>query len=353
MLECRYHGADAGESFDFITDAEREIFIDKLEMSIFELHRRYQRGDILLRPFYQRKDVWNRIKKSRLIESVLRNIPIPAIYLAEMQDGSFEVVDGQQRLRAFFDFMEDAYKLSKIPVLNSLNGKSFSEIDLRFQRKIEDSQLYIFVIKKESHPDIKFDIYERINEGAVKLNVQELRNCIFRGRGMELVRELAELDSLKHVFGKRLSLARGKDEELVLRFLSFYAKGYRSYNGNINSFLNDTLLNFDSYSQNLYDIKKIFDETMMTCSEVFGDSAFVKNSLHGCKFNISLYEIISVSFAHGNRKKIAEEQDYIRRSLENLLKDRAFYNSITLSTLSKENVCYRFKKWDDVMEAIR
>lgn len=353
MLECRYRGADAGESFDFIPDEEREIFIDKLEMSIFELHRRYQRGDILLRPFYQRKDVWNKIKKSRLIESVLRNIPIPAIYLAEMQDGSFEVVDGQQRLRAFFDFMDDTYKLSKVPVLNALNEKSFSEMDIRFQRKIEDSQLYIFVIKKESHPDIKFDIYERINEGAVKLNAQELRNCIFRGRGMELVRELSSLDSLKYMLGKRLPLSRGKDEELVLRFLSFYAKGYQSYNGNINSFLNETLLNFDSYAEKLHDIKEIFNETMMVCTEVFGDKAFVKNNSSDRNFNISLYEIISVSFAHGNRIRIAEERDYVKNSLENLLRDRTFYNSITLSTLSKENVRYRFEKWNDVMEAIR
>ncbi|WP_033827575.1 DUF262 domain-containing protein [Bacillus andreraoultii] len=111
------------------------------------------RGDIILQPHYQRKDVWTRSKKSKLIESVLCNIPIPSIYLAETKDGDWEVIDGQQRLRAFFDFIEGKYKLSQMPILSNLKNKYFNDLGT-YHRKLEDYQLHIFIIKKESHPDI-------------------------------------------------------------------------------------------------------------------------------------------------------------------------------------------------------
>lgn len=333
-------------------EEERDVFIDKLEMSIFELHRRYQRGEINLRPIYQRGDVWTRNKKSKIVESILRNIPIPAIYLAENKDGTFEVIDGQQRLKTFFDFMEDKYSLFKVPVFLSVNGRKFSELAIRYQRKIEDYQLYIFMIKKESHPDIKFDIFQRINEGAVHLNAQELRNCIFRGEGMELVKELAVIDSFNIACGSKLQHTRGKNEEAVLRFLSFYAKGYKSYNGNINSFLNDTLRNFQNYRERFYNIKNIFDETMKTVNYVFEDKAFIKDTSKGRRINLSLFDIITVSFAESDRSKLTYKKKYLVQSLNELLKDKTFYNSLSSATLSCNNVKLRFDKWFKVMEGI-
>lgn len=342
---------DQEGSFEYIPEKDREIFIDKMEMSIFELHRRYQRGELNLRPFYQRRDVWVRAKKSRVIESVLRNIPIPAIYLAETEDDTWEVIDGQQRLKTFFDFMEDSYRLLKVPALTYINGRRFTELTPRFQRKIEDYQLYIFIIKKQSHPDIKFDIFERINEGAVHLNAQELRNCIFRGEGINLVRELAELESFRLAAGTRLQYSRGKDEEAVLRFLSFYTKGYESYTGNINAFLNDTLRNFQIYKYKLSGIKDIFDDTMKTVNIVFGNKAFIKDVSQGVKLNLSLFDIITVSFALADRIKIIKDREYINGKLDELIKDKDFLSTLTSSTLTVRNVSWRFRRWFDIMEA--
>ena len=231
------------QALDNYVEEDREVFIDKSQMSIFELHRRYIRGDLDLTPAYQRKSVWNRIKNSKLIESVLRNIPIPAIYLSEKEESGWEVIDGQQRLRAFFSFLEDGYELGKLPVLSSLNNVVFTNLDGKYQRKIEDYQLNIFIIKKESHADIKFDIFERINEGATELNAQELRNCIFRGEGIELIRSLASQEEFISVIGKRIQITRCKHEEIILRLISFYLKGFDNYRGNLNIFLNETLRN--------------------------------------------------------------------------------------------------------------
>lgn len=339
-------------SFEYIPEKEREIFIDKMEMSIFELHRRYQRKELNLRPFYQRRDVWTRLKKSKFIESVLRSIPIPAIYLAEGEDETFEVIDGQQRLRTFFDFMEDRYRLLNIPVLTSINGKNFSEMSPRYQRKIEDYQLYIFIIKKESNPDIKFDIFERINEGAVHLNAQELRNCIFRGEGMNLVKKLAEIESFRTAIGSRLQHSRGKDEEAVLRFLSFYAKSYENYSGNINAFLNDTLRNFDIYKDKLTNIKDTFNSTMEAINIVFGSKSFTKDGSTNGKINLSLFDIITLSFALGDRNKIVQNKEYINRKFNELMKDRAFITALTAAPMTVNNVRMRFVKWFGIMEVL-
>lgn len=334
---------------NYIAEDEREVYIDTKPMSIFELHRRYKRGEIELNPDYQRKDVWNDVKKSKLVESVLRNIPIPAIYLSEREDGIKEVIDGQQRLNTFFEFLENKIELRKLPVLYDLNRNYFNNLDVKYQRRIEDYIIHVFIIKKESHPDIKFDIFERINEGASHLNAQELRNCTFRGEGIDLIKKLANDESFKRVIGNKLQKKRSKDEEAILRFLSFYLKSYSSYKGNLNSFLNETLRSFDTYKYQLKNIEKTFVRTMMLIYEVFGDKAFIKSDSTRKKVNISLFDIITVSFAKSNYNKVKQDREAIIKALEDLMSDKEFYMSITSSTLSISNVNVRFEKWYKVM----
>ncbi|MCX6674347.1 MAG: DUF262 domain-containing protein [Methanothrix sp.] len=84
---------------------KRRVYSDKNDRSIFELYRRFQRGDLNLDPEFQRNYVWDDKRASLLVESVLLEIPIPVIYLAEEIDGKFTIIDGQQRLRSFFRFI--------------------------------------------------------------------------------------------------------------------------------------------------------------------------------------------------------------------------------------------------------
>jgi hypothetical protein len=84
---------------------KRRVYSDKNDRSIYELERRQRRGDLNLDPEFQRNYVWDDKKASLLVESVLLEIPIPVIYLAEESDGKFTIIDGQQRLRSF----EDSY----------------------------------------------------------------------------------------------------------------------------------------------------------------------------------------------------------------------------------------------------
>lgn len=158
---------------------ERKIYTDKEDPEIESLYGKYKRGKLVLQPDFQRYFVWDSAKSSRLIESALLDIPLPVIYLSEGKDGKEYVIDGQQRLTAFFSFIDGKFpdgkdfKLSGLKVYRDLNKKSFKEIDEGHQDKIKYSKLRTITFKKESDTDLRFEIFERLNTGAVSLNDQE------------------------------------------------------------------------------------------------------------------------------------------------------------------------------------
>lgn len=100
---------------------------------------------------------------------------IPVVYIAELKDGKEVVIDGQQRLRTFLEFCKkDGFKLSRLKILDNLNGKSYEQLPPELQEKIDSYPIRIVKVLKESHPDIKFDIFERFSEGG-KTTIQNAR----------------------------------------------------------------------------------------------------------------------------------------------------------------------------------
>src|SRR3989338_9333002 len=189
--------------------SERKIVTQSSEPTISSICDRIDKGKIEVRADFQREYVWEKqpITKSRLIESVILNVLIPAIYTAEDdKTGKELVIDGQQRLLTFHGFINNKFKLKGLSVLNELNGYLYKDLsnikdetikklvdtlgDL--QELISDRSLRVIKILKESHPDIKFEIFERLNRGSVRLNDQELRNCIYRGNFNDLMKELVK-----------------------------------------------------------------------------------------------------------------------------------------------------------------
>jgi len=345
------------ESFEDKSDVAyqnsvKKSFIEKTERSIFELYRRYQREEIDISPYYQRKAMWPRPRQSKLIESILLEIPIQVIYLSESEEGTYyEVVDGQQRLTAFFEFLDNRFKLEKLTVLFELNGKYFKELDIKLQRKIEDYMLTVYIIKKESDKEAKFDIFERINVGSTNLNAQEIRNCIFRGDPINLLRKLAENDDFARLVKKPILEKRMKDEELVLRFLSFYTKPIDEYTGNLTVFLNDTLQQFNIYKDKFRDIEYLFRRSMKNIMTVFGDQAFVFNP-SSTQINFALFDILSTTFADLDEKYVELFKDEILNKYNELKDDFDFIYAITSNTSTKNNVKTRFDLWNNALNSI-
>ncbi len=180
---------------------KKEIITQTKDFSIREFCSMKADGALILQPDYQRNFVATEKISSALIESVLMNVPIPSIYLAEESDGTYSVIDGQQRLTTFLSFIDGKFpdgkqfRLKGLTVFNDLNRKLFSDLDKSHQNKIRTTTIHSIIIKKDSDSDIKFDIFERLNTGSTKLNEDELRNTMYRGKYVDLLSELEKNDT--------------------------------------------------------------------------------------------------------------------------------------------------------------
>jgi hypothetical protein len=171
------------------------------------------KGDILnIRPEYQRRLRWLTSQKSRLIESLLLNVPVPPIFLYETDEARYEVMDGQQRLNAIKEFLEGDFALSGLQALFPLNGLRYSKAPPRVKRALDRASLSSVVLLLESDSerspdnmftitDIRRFIFERLNTGGTKLNAQEIRNAIYPGNFNKGIVELTRERIFTDVFG--------------------------------------------------------------------------------------------------------------------------------------------------------
>jgi len=343
---------------------KRRVYSDKTDRSIFELYRQYQKGNLELRPEFQRLHVWDNKKSSRLIESVLMEVPIPVIYLSEESDGKYSVIDGQQRLNAFFNFLENKLRLRGLVVLPELNGKKYQEIPSNLQDKFENSTIRIIEIRRESQPDVKFEIFERLNTGAVQLNAQELRNCIYRGRYNDLLANLVEDKDFQFLLGLKEPHYRMQDRELILRFFAFYHNTHLKYTPSMKHFLNKDMEKYQNLSdEDENELRKIFRKSVKLAKTVFGDKAFRRFVLGSDedpngywetrKINKGLFDIIMFGFTLYEENQIIPNSDAIREELLWLMThDIAFIDTITVTTDRKDKIHTRFDKWLSALKEI-
>lgn len=129
-------------------------------------------------PFYQREFIWNDAQISRLIETLLLGLPLPLVFLEEMEDGTLEIIDGSQRIRALDKFFKNEKKLSKLEILTNLNGLTFQDFPPTIQRQLNNASLRIIVMQhlEQYETDIANEIFKRINTAgtnATKMEAQK------------------------------------------------------------------------------------------------------------------------------------------------------------------------------------
>lgn len=245
------------------------------DWTISTLRDKYERGQINLQPHYQREYVWEQKPElpSRLIESLLLQIPIPPLYFVRLDTGKIEVVDGQQRLTTLIRFVTNKFRLKKLQKLSSLNGKLFQELSEQDQEKIMDAPIRSIVIDAGTNQDLRYEIFERLNRGAMALNEQEIRNCVYRGLFCDLLTEL-ELDSnWRKIKGDGSPESRFIEREMILRFFSFTNR-IDHYAGNLKRFLNDYMGKYAPKEKTqVAELGSMFRQTMQNVYTVFGENA--------------------------------------------------------------------------------
>lgn len=342
----------------------RKIFTDKADPPISSLYNRYKSGDLILDPIFQRRKVWENARSSRLIESVILEVPLPVFYLAEGSESADEVIDGQQRFNAFFRFLDNEYELEGLKALPHLNGKLFKSLDKATQKAVKESAVRTITFKKESDENLRFEIFERLNTGAVPLNRQELRNCVYRGKYNELLIELAAEPDYMKLMGLRGPERRMKDVEYVLRFAAFHHRTYLKYKPPIARFLDDDMRQYQNIDKgDQEELRQSFKTATALVRSLLGEHAFKRyyrgegNAPDGRwepkKFNASLFDILMVLFADKDKNHVMRHLDSIREALIVLMTENdEFIEAIELSTSASKMVTTRFDLWRKALDSI-
>ena len=257
-------------------------------------------------PDYQRELIWEDSRQSKFIESIFLGLPIPYIFVADLQPeeddlGRLEIVDGTQRIRTLDRFLNNKFKLCELKKLTRLNGFRFSDLPLARQRRFNRATLRTIVLTEKADEEIRRDLFERINTGSVELNDMEKRRGISPGPFVDLLGELAkEPKFVKLCPLSEASRLKREPEEFVLRFFA-YLDNYKNFERQVNVFLNEYL---DSNNNSEID-KDAFQNTfhsMLNFVEKYFPNGFSKAKGHVRTPRIR-FEAISVGVALALRKK--------------------------------------------------
>ena len=252
----------------------RKVDFDSFDISVKEIVSMADEGIIDVAPEYQRQFRWPEENQSKFIESVFLGIPIPSLFTAANRDGTWELIDGVQRLNSLIHFIADEDQLRKfglkeklklkgLDILSEFNGKTYENIPQSLRLKFTLRPLKITTLSDKSDLKVRFDLFERLNTGGIKLTDQEIRACVFRGEFNEFLSQLSKNKNFKSV----VNLPKSNDfdgtwEELVLKFFAYFynrEKFVHSVVGFLNDYMQKSSLEFDySASRNLFE--KTFDE---------------------------------------------------------------------------------------------
>jgi hypothetical protein len=376
-----------------------KIRVDPKTFSLRQIIDMIDDKDLELAPDFQRKKVWKPREKSRLIESILLRIPLPAFYFSADTDGRMRVVDGLQRLSTVHDFVrggEDGkggFALGNLEYLaEGISGKRASELDSSWKRRINQTQIFVNVIDPQTPNRVKFDIFKRINTGGTPLKAQEIRHCMSNTRSRDFLKACtggfyvddtslpyrdytngggvlpksvydkanAASDAFYEATGGTLwDHVRMADREVVLRFCAFRLLdgNFDRYGSNMamEDFLTDATETLDTKlsDKELGRLAEDLKRSMQNAIDLFGHHAFRKwpegnDNLN--PINRALFESWSVCLADYDREALKAHKTKIVKNARKLMTtDIPYIGAISAGTGDHTKVKLRFVTAQDIL----
>ncbi len=345
-----------------------KINIETKTPSLDTLIKRIQHNSIEMNTenYFQRQDdLWDIVKQSRLIESILIRFPLPAFFFDASEDSKWLVVDGLQRLSSIRNFCvlkegKKQLKLTKLEFLTHLNGKTFDELSLDLQRIIEESQVVIYKIMPGTPTDVKFNIFKRINTGGLVLEPQEIRHALFQGKPTNFIAELGKNPEFIEATEGKIKTHRMLDRDFANRFLSFYLFGYLDYTPDLDTFMSKAMASINEKTDDeLEKIKYDFSEAMKLSKEIFGHEAFRKvynNYKRKPPINKALFDALSTQFgllSDEERVQLKAKKRIFKQELKNrLAHDPLFFTAVTSSTGDRNRVINRHGFIEELIQQV-
>ena len=331
---------------DQLDNQRRRVDFDTYDITVQQLISMVETGAIDVAPIYQRQFRWDNEKRSHLVESVFLGVPVPSLFMATNRDGTWELVDGVQRLSTLIQFAgseEARRRLSlKKPLviiglekLSELNELSFTDLPESIKLQFLLRPMKVITLSDKSDMIVRFDLFERLNTGGVALTNQEIRACIFRGQFNEFLEEMASNEDF-HI-SVHLTQTQEKDgtrEEFVLRFFAFLNR-YKEFEHSVIDFLNDYMKDA-SKSFNYSLGRKTFRNTFEKLSSILPEGIVRGNR----KITpVNLFEGVSVGAALALRKR----DDLIRIKVKEWINSEELRKFTTGATNNRTTVINRIE----------
>lgn len=348
---------------------ERTVKTQSIEYDLETLVKKIDKSVIKLDPDYQRRHRWDVETSSRLIESLILNIPIPTIYISqdvdvdlETEEYRYSVIDGQQRLTAMYSFFKDKFPLTGLETLEELNECFYRDLPPFLIRRLEERTVKCLRIDSTIDAQVKLDIFERLNSGSVKLEPQELRNAVFSGKFNVLCKELGKNENFRTLLQVDLDnpdtnnrVKKMEDVELVLRFFTLIDENYLNYKKTkekgFTDFLSETMKkNSTITEEKIAVLKNEFEVTMETILKDFGSTAFAKYRFEDgelklqSRFNFAIYDALATSCHDLIFNEKIEDFSSKKEAFQSLFQNPEFYESATGSYLDTGKLKYRIEQ---------
>lgn len=309
---------------------------------------------VILNVPFQRKFIWDHQRSSRLIESLIMNVPIPPVYFAEEDDKKWLVVDGLQRLSTIKTYFENEYPLKGLEIIKEIESLKFKDLPPKAKSMLTDALMRAIVIKSDSHPDIKFDIFMRLNKGAVTLNYQELRNCMYRGHLLDQLKKSIERKKFLDLLQQKKCHERYLDLELALRLLALCNNIRRNgdvieikdYAGSLVTYINTWMESVNKAWSNseIDNMISIFDNVIDYIHDNLGVDAFRNHWQSSKSINraVADYTFVAVYSFLGASNEVNQKIKDVLLSIGE--SDALFQDSVNIRPSHKKALNYRMTK---------
>lgn len=342
--------------------AQNSLVLQSSDLSLETIAAMVESKSIDISPEYQRRERWKPDTQAKLIESFLLNVPVPPVYLAEDDFGTYSVIDGKQRITAIYRFLRNKLTLENLEGFSEVNNLNFSDLPRPLQNALSiRPYLRVVTLLKQTNPELKYEVFTRLNTGGHPLLPQEIRNALYRGPLNDLFFKLGKepflRKQLKIVTEKESAYTEMLDVEMALRFFTFREE-WMNFSGDSRGSMDSFMARHrKSNKETLEALSHCFKATLKNCQELWGDDAFRRYTAGTFRdqFLASIYDaqMIAVdSLPQTTLEKLRLKQVEVLIATKNLFDDKRFEESVRASTNTPSRVRYRIEAVINLLNSI-
>lgn len=326
--------------------------------SCADIYRMYVKGQIDIKPDFQRGEVWTTRAQTLFIDSLMKQLPIPSLCISlDINSQKRLVIDGLQRITTIIKFLDEDpdkdFKLYKTNQVDArISGKKVSQIRRESPQLceiLENVTIPVTILRcdysKKDHMHYLYQIFYRLNSGGNKLFNQEIRNCIYQGSFNAFLKKYVRSQQWLQLYNtteEKVEKARFRNEEILLRFFAFY-DNMSQYTGNLSSFLNDYM----------DDKKNLDEENIRNLEKLISKVIGVAVQIEQLSVSKNVREAVMIGIARNINQIENLDATQINQLYTNLMQTDVFaQEELQDALLSKDKVIARINKAIEVFASI-